>query len=169
LEKLEMKKTLVALAALATVGAAFAQSTVTLYGKIDWEIQNLSGHTVAGVSKNPGLRVQSAGLNGSRFGMKGSEDLGGGMSAIFDLQAGINVDTGQLAQCGAANVVSVSACSSVTGAAGAVTTAQAPRVFGRQAFAGLKGGWGQLTAGRQYAPYDNAFGVLDAQGYTTKT
>ena len=165
-----MKKTLVALAALATVGAAFAQSTVTLYGKIDWEVQSLTGHTAAGANISPGLRVQSAGLNGSRFGMKGTEDLGGGMSAIFDLQGGLNIDTGQNAQCGGANVVSVNACSTVTGAVpGATAAVQAPRIFGRQAYAGLKGSWGQFTAGRQYAPYDNAFGAVDAQGYTSNS
>lgn len=173
-----MKKTLVALAALTTVGAAFAQSSVTLYGKIDWEIQSFSTRTAAGVTTNPGLRVQSAGLQGSRFGMKGSEDLGGGMSAIFDLQGGINVDTGQTAQCGSGNVVSVNACGGTfatpTAAAGVapgvtIVNSQGPRIFGRTAYAGLKGGFGQITAGRQYAPFDNAFGVSDAQGYTTNS
>ena len=168
-----MKKTLVALAALATVGAAFAQSTVTLYGKIDWEVVSKRTTTAAGVTTNPGLQVNSAGLSGSRWGMKGSEDLGGGMSAIFDLQSGFSVDTGQSAQCGGQNVTSPNACSTANpmaapgaNAAAAVT---AGRLFGRQAYAGLKGGFGQITAGRQYAPYDNAFGSVDAQGYTSNS
>ena len=170
-----MKKTLVALAALATVGAAFAQSSVTLYGKIDWEVVSKRATTAAGVTTNPGLQVNSAGLSGSRWGMKGSEDLGGGLSAIFDLQGGFSVDTGQTAQCGGFNVVSANACTIanpvVAPAAGAAATASAsaPRIFGRQAYAGLKGGFGQITAGRQYAPYDNAFGSVDAQGYTSNS
>jgi predicted porin len=145
LEKLEMKKTLVALAALATVGAAFAQSTVTLYGKIDWHIQNATQET-AGVKTaagNVGLQVNSAGLSGSRWGMKGSEDLGGGMKAIFDLQNGFNVDTGGAAQGGL--------------------------LFGRQAYAGLSGGFGTLTAGRQYSPIDTVWGTYDGQGYTSNS
>jgi len=166
-----MKKTLVALAALATVGAAFAQSTVTLYGKIDWEVVSKRATTAAGVNSNAGLQVNSAGLSGSRWGMKGSEDLGGGMTAIFDLQGGFDVTTGQTAQCGGINVTSVNACiaaGAATAATGA-TGVSAPRLFGRQAFAGLKGGFGQLTVGRQYAPYDNAFGSVDAQGYTSNS
>jgi predicted porin len=170
LENLEMKKTLVALAALATVGAAFAQSTVTLYGKIDWEVVSKRTTTAAGVTTNPGLQVNSAGLSGSRWGLKGSEDLGGGLAAIFDLQGGFAVDSGQLAQCGGLNPVTANACG-VGGAAGSsgVASVQSPRIFGRQAFAGLKGGFGQLTVGRQYAPYDNAFGSVDAQGYTSNS
>ncbi len=166
-----MKKTLVALAALATVGAAFAQSTVTLYGKIDWEVVSKRATTAAGVNSNAGLQVNSAGLSGSRWGMKGTEDLGGGMSAIFDLQAGIDGTTGQTAQCGGINVTSVNACiaaGAATAATGA-TGVSAPRLFGRQAFAGLKGGFGQVTVGRQYAPYDNAFGQVDGQGYTSNS
>ena len=152
-----MKKTLVALAALATVGATFAQSTVTLYGKIDWEVVSKSAHAAGAATVNPGLQVNSAGLSGSRWGMKGSEDLGGGMSAIFDLQGGFNVDNGTTAQCGGGSVVNLAAC----GGAGPNGTTGASRIFGRQAYAGLKGGFGQVTVGRQYAPYDNAFGQID--------
>jgi predicted porin len=171
LEKLEMKKTLVALAALATVGAAFAQSSVTLYGKIDWEVVSKRATTAAGVNSNAGLQVNSGGLSGSRWGMKGTEDLGGGMTAIFDLQSGIDGTTGQSGQCGGINVTSVNACiaaGAATAATGA-TGVSAPRLFGRQAFAGVKGGFGQLTVGRQYAPYDNAFGQVDGQGYTANS
>ena len=154
-----MKKTLVAVAALAFVGAASAQSSVTLYGKIDWEIVSKTNRAVTtGVKGNPGIKLDSAGLSGSRWGMKGSEDLGGGMSAIFDLQAGFTADDGLAGQSGlVSNWIT-------PGAAPAVS-----RIFGRQAYAGLKGGFGQITAGRQYAPYDNAFGATDAQGYTSNS
>jgi predicted porin len=140
-----MKKTLVALAALAVVGAASAQSTVTLYGKIDVTVQNRT-QKQGGVKTpdgNVGLQINSAGLSGSRWGLKGSEDLGGGLRAIFDLQNGFSVDTGTLAQGG--------------------------RLFGRQAFVGLAGGFGTTTFGRQYSPWDNSFGTYDAQGYTTNS
>lgn len=140
-----MKKTLVALAALATVGAAFAQSSVTLYGKIDWHIQNATQKTngVKTATGNVGTQINSAGLSGSRWGMKGSEDLGGGMKAIFDLQSGFTVDDGFMAQGG--------------------------RLFGRQAYAGLAGGFGSLTAGRQYSPIDTVWGTYDGQGYTSNS
>lgn len=154
-----MKKTLVAAAALAFVGAASAQSSVTLYGKIDWEVVSKTTRAATtGVRTNPGIKVDSAGLSGSRWGMKGSEDLGGGMSAIFDLQGGFSVDDGITAQTGAG--------ASWQGTAGVAGNA---RIFGRQAYAGLKGGFGQITAGRQYAAYDNAFGQIDAQGYTSNS
>ena len=145
-----MKKTLVALAALATVGAAFAQSSVTLYGKIDWTIQNQTQKTsgVKTTGNNVGMQVQSAGLSGSRWGMKGTEDLGGGMKAIFDLQAGFNIDTAIGAQ----------------GAAGGTGI-----TFGRQAYAGLSGGFGTFTVGRQYSPLDTVWGTYDGQGYTTNS
>lgn len=154
-----MKKTLVALAALATVGAAFAQSSVTLYGKIDWEVvSKRTTAVITGVRTNPGIKVDSAGLSGSRWGMKGSEDLGGGMSAIFDLQGGFNIDDATTAQGGAGGSWQ-----------GTVQGLGSARIFGRTAMAGLKGGFGQISAGRQYAPYDNAFGAVDAQGYTSNS
>jgi predicted porin len=140
-----MKKTLVALAALAVVGAASAQSTVTLYGKIDVTVQNRTQKTsgVKTADGNVGLQINSAGLSGNRFGLKGSEDLGGGLRAIFDLQNGFSVDTGTLGQAG--------------------------RIFGRQAYGGFAGGFGTTTFGRQYSPWDNSFGTYDAQGYTTNS
>ena len=125
-----MKKTLVALAALAATGA-FAQSTVTLYGVID-----------AGVrydDNNSTFSVRSGQFNGSRWGMKGTEDLGGGLNAVFQLEGGFSVDTGALGQGGLG--------------------------FGRQAYAGVGGSFGTVTIGRQYTPGDNAFG-WDPMGAT---
>jgi hypothetical protein len=81
LENIEMKKTLVAIAALAVVGAASAQ--VTLYGKIDATAKSSTtgksgATTAADLTK---FSIDSAGLSGSRWGVKGSEDLGGGLKA----------------------------------------------------------------------------------------
>ena len=78
-----MKKTLIALAAVAATGAAFAQSTVTLYGVADVSVAKATGAKVA---------ASASGLlnNGnSRLGVRGSEDLGGGMKANFNFQAGV--------------------------------------------------------------------------------
>lgn len=87
-----MKKSILALAVMttlaATSGAAFAQSSVTVYGIVD----------VGAAYKNAGAGTVTSldsGLNStSRFGLKGTEDLGGGLKANFNLEAGIKADTG---------------------------------------------------------------------------
>ena len=122
-----MKKTLVALAALAVVGAASAQSTVTLFGSIDASVGirelKQTGVFPGAVATDVGAEVMSGQQNGSRWGMRGTEDLGGGMKANFNLTSGFNVDTGFMAQGG--------------------------RLFGREAWVGLSGGFGAFTLGRQ--------------------
>ena len=80
-----MKKTLIAMAVLAASGAAFAQSSVTLYGIADVVI-----HKDADVS----AKMSSGGVSGSRLGFKGTEDLGGGLKANFVLERGFAIDTG---------------------------------------------------------------------------
>jgi len=88
-----MKYTLGAIALALAAPAAFAQTTVTLYGIVDLDGQYLSGH-----SKQ--VLVTSGGQSGSRIGFKGSEDLGSGYFADFVLEGGINVDTGGSGQGG---------------------------------------------------------------------
>ena len=121
-----MKKTLVALAALAVVGVASAQSTVTLFGSIDASVGKnqlkQTGAFVGAAAGNVGMNVNSSTQNGSRWGMMGTEDLGGGMAAIFNLTNGFSVDTGAAAQGGL--------------------------LFGREAWVGIKGGFGQVSLGR---------------------
>ncbi|MCX7692425.1 porin [Tepidimonas taiwanensis] len=125
-----MKKSLVALAALAAAGIASAQSSVTLYGVADvWlgstKTETLQGGVLTGVRQT----VQgSGGYNGSRFGLRGTEDLGGGLKANFVLEQGFNIDTGAQASAGLQ--------------------------FNRQAFLGLAGGFGEVRFGRQYTAYD---------------
>jgi predicted porin len=143
LEKIEMKKTLVAIAALAVVGAASAQSSVTLYGRIDASIgsqRTTNNGNVAGATVDAGTQILAGAHTGNRWGMKGSEDLGGGLKAIFQLENGFSVDTGAAAQGGL--------------------------LFGRQAYVGLTGGFGSLTVGRQYDLLDVAYGAYDAMGYS---
>ncbi|TAM52518.1 MAG: porin [Paraburkholderia sp.] len=123
-----MKKSLLALAVTSAFAApAFAQNSVTLYGIID------AGLTYT--NNNGGqhsYQMQSGIVQGSRWGLKGSEDLGGGTKAIFQLENGFNVMNGNLAQ--------------------------HSREFGRQAYVGLTNSqFGTLTLGRQYDPVvDNA-------------
>ena len=135
-----MKKTLVAAAVFAAVsGAAMAQSSVTLYGVADANINSTSSTTYAtpgGVStKITQARVDSGGFSGSRWGLRGSEDLGGGLKAIFQFESGFDISTGSSAQGGL--------------------------LFGRQAFVGLNGGFGTVSVGRQYTAYDDLYCATD--------
>lgn len=114
-----MKKTLLALAVLAASGASFAQSSVTLYGYGDFGIGRDIGN-----DKKLQFNPNAADVGGIRLGMKGSEDLGGGLKANFNLETdAINADTG--------------AASSVNGG------------YGRATWVGLSGGFGEVKLGRQ--------------------
>ena len=125
-----MKKLLLISALAGTFSvAAHAQSSVTLYGIIDEGVQfNTNSKNVVNGSNVGGrqLTLDSInGLNGSRWGLRGSEDLGGGLKAVFDLQAGVNLNTGNFGQGGTP--------------------------FGRDAYVGLSSDrYGAVTLGRQY-------------------
>ena len=115
--------TSLSLALLGTAGAAHAQNSVTLYGVIDTGFTYV--HNANGNQKLVG--TSSGNLSGDRWGLKGQEDLGGGLKAIFQLENGFDVNTGKLNQGG--------------------------REFGRQAFVGLTADkYGTVTLGRQYDP-----------------
>lgn len=125
-----MKKSLIALAILAATGAAFAQSTVTIYGVTDVAMgQFKSGIGAAEVTKT---KIESAGLSTSRWGMKGSEDLGDGLKANFVLEGGMLMDTGAQKTSGF--------------------------VFDRVATVGISSNFGAVTLGRQATPYDDLRG-----------
>ena len=94
-----MKKSLLALAVFgAFAGVAHAQSSVTIYGIIDTNITY--ENRAAGTTGVSGSKFQvasgSSNIQGSRLGFKGAEDLGGGLSAVFALEAGFYSDTGAL-------------------------------------------------------------------------
>ncbi|MCA8052358.1 porin [Burkholderia arboris] len=143
-----MKKvTAVAMAGLLSSSAcnvSWAQSTVTLYGLVDLGFNYLSsaqtgqagGHPV-GHSQYSMQEGGSGGISGSRWGLKGNEDLGGGLSAIFQVENGFSANTGALGQGG--------------------------DMFGRQAWVGLKSErFGAVTLGRQYdsvVTYAQPFGA----------
>ncbi|CAB3778436.1 Outer membrane porin protein [Paraburkholderia ultramafica] len=117
------------LALLGVTGVAHAQSSVTLYGLIDESVQYVNNATPVGGHV---FQLFSGNLQGSRFGLKGSEDLGGGLKAIFQLENGFNVNNGKMGSYGY-NGTSL--------------------LFGRQAYVGLShDAYGTFTAGRQYDP-----------------
>ncbi|KAF1027241.1 MAG: Outer membrane porin protein [Burkholderia plantarii] len=93
--RLALRCSLAAAAATLAASPAFAQSSVTLYGVADNAItyvNNQNGHS--------NVYLRDGNLYASKFGLRGSEDLGGGTHAIFDLQAGFNLNTGAQAASG---------------------------------------------------------------------
>jgi predicted porin len=128
--------TSLSLALLGTAGAAQAQNSVTLYGVIDSGIGYV--HNAQGNQKLVGMI--NGNLSGDRWGLKGQEDLGGGLKAIFQLENGFDVGTGKLNQGG--------------------------REFGRQAFVGLTADqYGTVTIGRQYDPLVDMVQGITADNY----
>lgn len=132
-----MKKTSLALAtmaALAMAGAAHAQSNVTVYGLIDGGVDWTTNATP---SKGSLTRVVSGGKNTSRWGLRGSEDLGGGLKALFQVEGGILLDTG--------NSDGV--------------------LFKRQATVGLEGAFGRVVVGRSFTTTYDFLIQYDPLGY----
>jgi len=144
-------KSMAAAALLTCAGGAFAQSTVTLYGVADINVEyaNHVGAVPTAANQfnrgpsNDVYRMNSGGLSGSRWGLRGTEDLGGGMKALFVLESGFNLDTG--------------------------TSQQSGRLFGRQAFVGVqKNGIGQVSLGRQYTSMFEALANFSPTAYSTQ-
>ena len=86
-----MKKTLVALAALSAAAGAFAQSSVTIYGTLDASVAYVKN---ANAAKQSVTLLDDSAITTSRWGMRGSEDLGGGLKANFNLESDVNMGTG---------------------------------------------------------------------------
>jgi len=106
---------------------AQAQSSVTIYGILDEGVNYISNAQVAqGAGRTGGhvVSMTAGAKQGSRFGFRGAEDLGGGMKAIFTLENGLDLSSDKAAQGGL--------------------------LFGRQAFVGLATHYGAVTLGRQY-------------------
>lgn len=115
-----MKKSLICAAALTMIaGLAQAQSNVTIYGLID---ANVTYNTDANAAKDGQFKLNSGGMNTSRMGFRGTEDLGNGLKATMQLETGVLLDTG-----------------AIDGA-----------MFGRQANVGLQGAFGKVIAGRSF-------------------
>jgi len=115
-----MKKSLIALAALGSLsGYAVAQSSVTMFGVLD-----LGATQVKNGSAGSQKTLSQGAVNTSRFGLRGVEDLGGGLKAGFHLESQVNPDTGT------------------------ATSA----FWNRRSTVSLMGGWGELRVGRDYNP-----------------
>ncbi len=158
-----MKKSLLALAALATVGAVSAQSSVTLYGTID---VGYGSHSVDG--RDGARSIRSSGVmeganSGNRIGFRGTEDLGAGMKAEFVIEQGISPTNGQLFGVRSSTgqqfaVVSPFAGSNLAGTKNAFSTST-----NRQSYLGVTSGIGTFNMGYQYT---NAYVLGTASGYS---
>jgi predicted porin len=137
-----MKKSLIALAVMAAAGAASAQSSVTLFGILDATINHTK---TSGAGGNSVTRLTNSGYNSSRLGFRGTEDLGGGMSASFWLEAGLNNDNGSGAATNTNNQASGQPASPGLGGGQGLT-------FNRRSTVSLGGGWGEVRLGRDYSP-----------------
>ncbi|WP_431275345.1 porin [Variovorax ureilyticus] len=153
-----MKKSLVALAALAVAGVASAQSSVTLFGVVDATFsgysnksENIFGQSVK-LTKN---QLTNSGYNSSRLGFRGTEDLGGGLAASFWLEASLGNDDGTTG----GNV------SNVAGSSRTVTG-----LFNRRSTVSLSGAFGEVRLGRDYTPTfwnDTVFDPFGTNGVGT--
>lgn len=136
-----MKRTAIFTALIAATTCASAQSTVTLFGVVDTNLARGSG------SVSSKTQVGSGGNSTSRVGFRGTENLGGGMSASFWLEAGLTTDNG-LGQ-----ATNTNNQASGGGAAGGLA-------FGRRSTVSLLGSWGEVRAGRDHvAHYRNRLEV----------
>lgn len=114
-----MKKTLIALAAVAATGAAMAQSSVTIYGVVDVGFTSINNSGV-GSTDNTGLT--SSNMTTNRLGFRGTEDLGGGLKAKFEVETSLVADA-----------------------------PAASSIGDRGAWVGLSGGFGEIRLGREYS------------------
>ncbi len=131
-----LKKSLVALAALAVVGVASAQSSVTLFGVLDAGVSYSDSKTSlvnGGTVKQSQWSQSSSGYNSSRLGFRGTEDLGGGLAASFWLEAGLANDTG-------------AAGGNVAGG----NRSTVGSLFNRRSTVSLSGNFGEVRIGRDY-------------------
>lgn len=127
-----MKKSLIALAVLGSLAAAaHAQSNVTLYGRVDLGLQRGLGDDITRLEQG----------SGSRLGVRGVEDLGGGLKALFNIEHRFNADTG-----------AVNSSSSF---------------WAGRSVVGLEGGFGQVVLGREYTPARNVANRADPWGGDT--
>jgi len=140
-----MKKSLIALAALAATSAAFAQSSVTLFGVVDLAYENVKTNAgrISGLSPSAN--------SSSRIGFRGVEDLGGGMSASFWLE-------------GALAPMNGSSSSGTTQNNQTTTIAAGGLTFNRRSTVSLSGGFGELRIGRDYTPSFWNYTIFDPFG-----
>jgi len=152
-----MKKSLIALAAVAATGAAMAQSSVTIWGVVDAAV---SRGSVSG--GNSVTRLVGSGISSSQLGFRGSEDMGGGMGAHFWLEAALNNDSGAG---GATNTSNQgTGATAVAGATNATLNGTQGLTFARRSTVSLTGGFGEIRLGRDYTPQFWNWTVYDPFG-----
>ena len=134
-----MKKSLIALAVLGASGFAMAQSSVTLYGVADAGIGKIEAGGNDGSDKTEFISGSTMNNGTSRLGVRGVEDLGGGLKAGFNFETGIDLDDGAQASSGGT-------------------------MWGRQANLWLGGNWGTVKLGRQFTPSYLATAAYDLTG-----
>ncbi len=129
------KKTLLALATLGAFAGGVAAANVELYGIVDVGLQYQYSDLDDGTDSDSSFTMESGNQSGSRFGLKGSEDLGNGYKVGFVLENGFSPDTGSLAQ--------------------------NSRLFGREAQVNLSGAFGEISFGRvgQLASGSGSYGI----------
>ncbi|MQR00810.1 porin [Glaciimonas soli] len=136
-----MKRKHLATAIIAAFGmlttAAYAQTSITIYGLVDIGIEYVNN---ANPHKDSLVRMSSGAMNTSRLGFRGTEDLGGGLKAVFQLESGFRADTGKFDSEGL--------------------------LFGRQANVGLEGSFGRIVAGRSYSTTYDFILPFDPMGYS---
>lgn len=177
--RLPIRFTAMAAMLLCAAASAQAQSSVQLYGIVDAGVTRVSG-LAAGTQ----TQLASGIMEGSRWGLRGNEDLGGGYRAVFTLENRFEVDTGSLSSTPISGTQLPASISSTTalglpgGLAGAVTAVNnglgqtlgvnvgtgGSRLFDRQAFLGLVTPFGAILAGRQYTPAFEVNAAFDSMG-----
>jgi predicted porin len=142
---------------LAVTQATAQTANVTLYGVVDVGLQHVTGAKGGAITQ-----VASGIMEGSRWGLRGTEDLGGGYKAMFVLESRFEADTGALSN----RTISGSQLpdrftaglppavqAALNGAIGSSLGVNLPgRLFDRQAFVGVVTPLGAVLAGRQYTP-----------------
>ena len=137
-------KTCLTLALIQAAPGVFAQSSVTLFGVADAVVQYGTGSVYSNTQLGTGSNEVS------RIGMRGTEDLGAGLSASFWLEAGYNIDTGTSQATNTNNQINGATTSGLT--------------FNRRSTVSLVGDWGETRIGRDYTPQFLSTGVFDAFG-----
>ena len=145
-----MKRSLIALAALAVVSAASAQSSVTIFGVVDATVAIGNGDTANRT------QLTNSGYNSSRLGFRGVEDLGGGLKAKFWLEAGVMNDNGAGAATNVNNQGAGGALAGMNGSQGLT--------FNRSSWVSVEGSMGEIRLGRDYTPQFWSFTVYDPFG-----
>lgn len=143
-----MQKNIIALAiATAMAAPAAAMAAPTVYGQVNmaYEIVDDGGDgTGVGLNSNSRNHVSS---NVSRLGIKGSDDLGGGLTAVYQMEAQVNSDTGSAGSGGTNNPAN--------------NQTSAANLFNRNTFLGVAGGFGTVVLGRHDTPYKMATRDMD--------